>query len=101
MAEFLVNLISPAIVWVAAWLLSLAKKAIPDAVMSNIIIPMLAVASGYIQTVVVPDGAPFAVSVLLALVAVFLREFTKNGTRAALAWLKGEKLPRMGESENA
>jgi hypothetical protein len=99
MADFLVNLLSPAIVWIASWVVSLVKKTIPDSVMTGIIVPALAVAVSYLQHLVLPGSAPFMVSVLISLVSVFLQEFTKNAGRAISALWNGTPVPRMGDKK--
>ncbi len=100
MSQLIVTVLTPAIVWIASQLLVLAKKSIPDALMTSLIVPTLSAVAAWVSSIVVPDGAPFAVNVLLGLLSVFLHEFVKNNVRAALALIKGESVPRMGGDTN-
>jgi hypothetical protein len=95
MTQILLSVLTPAVVWLAVWIVRAVKPVLPVAVITTLIVPALSALAAWVGTVIVP-GAPWEVTLLIGLASTFIHEFLNNLKNTVMALGTQSEVPKTG-----
>lgn len=97
MEGMLTTILTPLVVMLVTWVVTVVKKDVPDWVITTFIVPVVSSLSTWLQSYAGTVTSPWYVHMALGLAGVFLFEFLKNLKNAVKAYATGASVPRISD----